>query len=91
MKGWFAHINMGWQNWIPHEVYRQLKITIPDIPDLNQLEWRYLYKARIAAAEGYKADIPKNEWKTNLLERVPAIQFFPIVKRARVLVNLFSM
>ena len=40
-----------------------MKINIPDIPDLNQLVWRYLYIARMRAAEGLKANIPQEDWK----------------------------
>ena len=55
--GKMAHIYVGRQNRLPGEVYHQLQIRYPDIPDLYQIIWRYMYRARVEAARNYDAQI----------------------------------
>ena len=65
-----AHVYLGRQNCLPGEVYYQLQIRYPDIPDLYQIIWRYIYRAGVEAARDYNARITEEESKVSPSMRI---------------------
>ena len=61
LGGRFAHIHIGRQNRLPAEIYRAIAIYPPDIPDLNQIVWRYFYTARVEAAKDYHIEVSQED------------------------------
>ena len=60
-NGRYSHIYIGRQNRLPAELYRAINIHPPDNPDLNQIVWRFFYKARAEAAKDYHIEISKED------------------------------